>query len=182
MRKYPTDRPTFRNPSARSAGPTDSPPRKKFGARFRNRSRHGKHLVYISPYLTYIPTLSRVSWSSQHTHTLPAQSRLTSSSASLHLQTSLKGRVGLGDTPKGPPQIHLTRSGGRVHRFPRLVRPWHTLGELRRSQFRVSGAAHAVDNADSDWFRGPYYESCDQNRCCLAASSQRRPSDSRRLS
>ena len=34
----------------------------------------------------------------------------------------------------------LTRSIGRVgflQRVPRLVRPWHTLGELGRSQFRV---------------------------------------------
>ena len=38
----------------------------------------------------------------------------------------------------------LTRSIGRVQRVPRLVRPWHTLGELGRSQFRVLGAAQAV--------------------------------------
>ena len=48
----------------------------------------------------------------------------------------------------------LTRSGGRVHQFPRLLRPWHTLGELRRSQFRVPGAAHAVDNAEQRRLRG----------------------------
>ena len=44
--------------------------------------------------------------------------------------------------------IDLTRSSGRVHRVPRLVCPWHTLGELRRSQFRVLGVALAVDNAE----------------------------------
>ena len=41
-----------------------------------------------------------------------------------------------------------------MHRFPRLVRPWHTLSELRRSQFRVSGAAHAVDDAEQRRLRG----------------------------
>ena len=48
----------------------------------------------------------------------------------------------------------LTRSGGRVHRVPRLVRPWHTLGELGRSQSRVLGAAQAVDNAEQRRIRG----------------------------
>ena len=41
-----------------------------------------------------------------------------------------------------------------MHQFPRLLRPWHTLGELRRSQFRVPGAAHAVDNAEQRRLRG----------------------------
>ena len=41
-----------------------------------------------------------------------------------------------------------------MHRFPRLLRPCHTLGELRRSQFRVLGAAHAVDNAEQRRLRG----------------------------
>ena len=44
--------------------------------------------------------------------------------------------------------IDLTRSGGRVHRVPRLMRPEHTLCELERSQSRVLGAALAVDNAE----------------------------------
>ena len=38
--------------------------------------------------------------------------------------------------------------------FSRLVRPWHTSGKLRRSQFRVSGAALAVDNAEQRRLRG----------------------------
>ena len=50
--------------------------------------------------------------------------------------------------------IDLTRSGGRVHRVPRLVRPWHTLGELGRSQFRVLGAAQAVGNGEQRRIRG----------------------------
>ena len=41
-----------------------------------------------------------------------------------------------------------------MHRFPHLLRPWHTVGELRRSQFRVLGAAHAVDNAEQHRLRG----------------------------
>ena len=41
-----------------------------------------------------------------------------------------------------------------MHRVPRLVCPWHTLGELRRSQFRVLGVALAVDNAEQRRLRG----------------------------
>ena len=48
----------------------------------------------------------------------------------------------------------LTRSIGRVHRVPRLVRPWRTLGELGRSQSRVLGAAQAVGNAEQRRLRG----------------------------
>ena len=50
--------------------------------------------------------------------------------------------------------IDLTRSGGRVHRVPRLVRPWHTLCELGRSQLRVLGAAQAVGNGEQRRIRG----------------------------
>ena len=50
--------------------------------------------------------------------------------------------------------IDLTRSSGRMHRVPRLVCPWHTLGELRQSQFRVLGVALAVDNAEQRRLRG----------------------------
>ena len=35
-----------------------------------------------------------------------------------------------------------------MHRVPRLVRPWHTLGELGRSQSRVLGAAQAMGNGE----------------------------------
>ena len=34
--------------------------------------------------------------------------------------------------------IESTRSGGLVHRFPRLVCPWHTLGALGRLQLLCS--------------------------------------------
>ena len=56
----------------------------------------------------------------------------------------------------GPPQsdIVLTRSSGRVHRVPRLVCPWHILGELGRSQFRVLSVALAVDYAEQRRLRG----------------------------
>ena len=50
--------------------------------------------------------------------------------------------------------IDLTRSIGRVHRVLHLVRPWHTLGELVRSQFHVLGVALAVDNAEQRRLRG----------------------------
>ena len=48
----------------------------------------------------------------------------------------------------------LTRSIGRVHRVLHLVRPWHTLGELGRSQSRVLGAAQAVGNGEQRRLRG----------------------------
>ena len=59
------------------------------------------HISYISQNLTYIPTiLFQLSWPSQHTHTLPAQSRLTSSSASANV--AIKGQAS-GRHPKRPP-------------------------------------------------------------------------------
>ena len=54
-----------------------------------------------------------------------------------------------------------------MHRVPRLVCPWHNLGELRRSQFRVLGVALAVDNAEQCRLRGEMLalEGVSEDRC-----------------
>ena len=56
--------------------------------------------------------------------------------------------------------------------------PWHTLGELGRSQFRVLGVALAVDNAEQRRLRGEMLalEGVSEDRCrdldtCVAVTS-----------